>query len=384
GWEAAPAQITFYKDVYPILSRLSSTQWVNEGFFMLFGTNSPSDFQDKDYLKVLSSPDVSHQAERVRVFSWFRYTNSKEYLPAKVPPHYGDLFGDYASLPAVDLSVTLTQYEILQRWAEGDFTAGTIAGEVDFEKLSLPEQTDALLKAPLAECLGGPFHPGIEITWPFRHLMMWEAPYRLKLLPENEAVRDDYGPILTGAIALGEGGPLDGSGPGSLTRWLGVPWQTDEASCLSGYDVTLYLPLPSFWSVRVPNTVLSSDSFDRASLPSLNDGQRLKHFAYRVDWLRDFSSSYVTRINKMVKSWHQLGVIARREVAPGSSYLPETWWVETERKGPAGDDPTLKQVQYAEKEETLLKSTGLGNELAVNTEVAGQLRESRPLQRHEL
>ena len=31
-------------------------------------------------------------------------------------------------------------------------------------------------------------------------------------------------------------GPLAGSGPGDLTRWQGTPWQSDAASCRSGYQ----------------------------------------------------------------------------------------------------------------------------------------------------
>lgn len=53
------------------------------------------------------------------------------------------------------------------------------------------------------------------------------------------------------------GGPLYFNGPGDLTRWMAVPWQTDTASCRSGY-VPEYDPyLPTFWPHRVPNHVLT-------------------------------------------------------------------------------------------------------------------------------
>lgn len=375
GWFPPKEKIIFYRDIYPILHRMSSTQWVNEGFFMLFGTNSPSDFENPEFIAQLESPDPAHEAERKRVFEWFRDRNSTVYEPAKIPPHYGDLFGDYNDLPAVDLAVTDTQYDMLRRWAEGDFTTGEPRKPVVFDELPVRSQVLALLQAPLEECLGGPFHPGIEITWPFRHLMMWNEPYRLKVLPEDSGVRDDYGGMLTSEIALSPNGPLDGSGPGSVTRWLGVPWQTDEASCLSGYDLTLYLPLPSFWSVRVPNTVLSKDSFDRLNVSTTSDGQKLKHFSYRVDWMRDFTTTYVTRINNMVAKWHQLGIITRHDLENPSQFLPEALWVETDRKGPTGTDPTLVQVRHAEQD-PIVTARGLMAEEAP--------RESQPLKRHEL
>jgi hypothetical protein len=378
-WLVAPKQITFWEHIYPILQRMTSAQWVNEGFFMLFGTNSPSDFTNPELIKKLCNPAAANKEDRDYVFKWFRDTFSSQYQPNLIPPYYGDLFDDYQNQPHVDLSVTSTQHNWLQRWAEGDFITGTPQPDIPFDKMTPAEQTAALLKAPLEECLGGPFHPGIEITWPLRNLIMWEKPFRLKILPEDKPVSDNYGPILTSAIALGPGGPLDGSGPGSLTRWLGVPWQTDEASCLSGYDQTLYLPLPSFWAARVPNYVLSMDSYNRANSKTINTGQRLKHFAYRVNWLRDFSTTYVGRINDMVAKWHKLGVIALHNSLPGDEnpFLPEQWWVETKREGPKGKDPSLQQVIKAEHEPEALTFESL------TIEEEG-LRESKPARRFEM
>lgn len=384
GWVKPKGEISFYEDIYPILYRMSSTQWVNEGFFMLFGTNSPSDFNNPKFVKLLEAPDPQYQSERMRIFEWFRDTKSSEYEPSKLPPHYGDLFGDYEDLLHVDLSVTDTQFEMLRQWAEGNFVKGNPIQDIPFDEMTAKQQTDALLKAPLEECLGGPFHPGIEITWPFRQLMMWEEPYRLKLLPEGTEARDDYGSIITSEIALSQGGPLDGTAPGSLTRWLGVPWQTDEASCLSGYDLTLYLPLPSFWAVRVPNTVLSMDSFQRATVENLNVSQKLKHFSYRVDWLRDFTTSYVPRINNMVSKWHQLGIITKHTADGQTSALPEEWWVETHRKGPAGEDPTLKQVKLAERDVIVDRNARGEKMLRASVPDEGMPRQSQPLKRHEL
>lgn len=357
GWLKAPEKITFYDQIFPILDRMCQAQWVNQGFFMLFGHNSPSDFSSPENIKQLSDPSPKAKAARMRVFDWMRDPNSNVPRPAQIPPYYGDLFGDYEGQAKDDLAVTVTQYQWLKKWAEGDFTTGTMPVPQPFDSLSVPEQLAALNKAPFEECLGGPFHPGIEITWPFRNLIMWEKPFRLKLLPENMDTPDDYGPLLAPAIALAPGGPLDGSGPGSLSRWLGVPWQTDEASCLSGYEASNYLPLPSFWAVRVPNQVFSEKSFKRVSDPSLNIGQRLKHFSYRVDWLRDLGSNYTIRINNMISEWHDLGVIARHEGVPAAEneLLPSVYWVESDLGRFASDtamteayDSSWEQVKIAE------------------------------------
>lgn len=349
--DPAAKKLEFYRDIYPMLQRMSNTQYVNAGFAMLFGKNSPSDFNNPELLAKLSDPSAKNKATRQRIFSWFRDPDSTEYTPAKVPPFYGDGFGEYEAIAIVDLPITRTQYARLKQWASGKFVAGKPQKPKAFDKMSAAEQLNSLNQAPFEECLGGPFHPGIEITWPMRVKSMWAEPYRLKTVQEGEPTKLDFGPLLSPAIALGEDGPVSVSGPGALTRWLGVPWQTDEASCLSGYNPTFYLPLPSFWAARVPNQVLSEDSYERMQDGDLNMGQRLKHFDYRQDWLRDFGTVYKTRINYMVTKWHQLGVIApiKGKVANNDGgFLPDEVWKETGRYFKKGSDPTFAQVLFAE------------------------------------
>lgn len=352
--------VNFWEHIYPVLERMTNTQWVNHGFFMLFGKNSPSDFTNPELLNKLSDPSESSKEERERIFNWLRNPNSNVAEPKKVPPFYGDGFGDYTNIALDDLPITNTQYKWFEKWAKGDFNNVKVDKIKSFNELSLEEQIEALNIAPFEECLGGPFHPGIELTWPMRNALMWEKPFRLKVLPENEMPNLDYGSLLSPAIALSEDGPLSASGPGSLTRWLGVPWQTDEASCLSGYDTTTYLPLPSFWAARVPNQVLSEDSYGRMSDTKVNIAQRLKHFDYRQDWLREFGTQYLPKINKMISEWHDLGIIAETEYKnQESDFLPNRVWKET-RMAYTSIDPTMEQVRYAERvtvNEKMLKTT---------------------------
>lgn len=340
--------INFWEHIYPVFQRMTDTQWVNHGFFMLFGQNSPADFSQNEFLDVLSDNSSKAKKERMRVFNWFRDPTVKRPTPNKVPPFYGDGFGEYTHIALDDLPLTPTLYKWLKKWAEGDFYAKKTKKETSFQKLSLKEQIKALNRAPLEECLGGPFHPGIELTWPMRVKRMWEKPFRLNTLHENELPNLNYGSLLSPAIALGKNGPLAASGPGSLTRWLGVPWQTDEASCLSGYDTTTYLSLPSFWAARVPNQVLSKDSYERLKLTDLPIGQRLKHFDYRQDWLRELGTQYLSKINKMVSQWHDLGVITENEAVTDTELLPKKIWSEDTGITYEREDPSFIQVKYAE------------------------------------
>jgi hypothetical protein len=144
---------------------------------------------------------------------------------------------------------------------------------------------------------------------------------------------------------------VDASGPGTLTRWMGVPWQTDEASCMAGYELGTYLPLPSFWAARVPNQVLSDRAYRRLMDTSLPTGQRLKHFDNRQEWLRFFGPSYARRINDNVTNWWRVGIVTE-QTGPADHaehHLPERLWVETGiDENLVKADATWQQVLIAE------------------------------------
>lgn len=353
--EEASRRPTFWGDIYPIFERLVNSQWVNGGVDFLFGPYSPSNLTSPELLKKLADPSDEFRQVRRALFQWFRdpADNAGPEEAVRIPPFYGDAFGDFTSIGMVELALTATQYARMGRWADGDFDPDPKFRERPARVEDYPPaaQPHALDEANLESCLGGPFHPGIELTWTLRLPIMWRSPFRLNILPEGETPSDDYGPVLRPEVALSEGGPHAASGPGTLTRWMGVPWQTDEASCLSGYDIATYLRLPSFWAARVPNQVLSSLAYQRVLDMRLPFGQRLKHFNYRQEWLRYFGPSYQTRINQNVAMWHKVGVVVEQ---PGpadhtQTGLPERVWVET---GLAEEftegDPTWRQILLAE------------------------------------
>ncbi len=385
GWLQAPQEVRFWEDVFPIFERMVNSQWVNLGAYLLFGAGSPGDLLEPARLARLADPGPAARAERERVFKMFRQPPApwdtpgrRAHLPppqpALLPPFYGDGFGEYEDLAIDELALTPTQYERLTRWAAGDFVPGERRlPPARIEDLPLAEQPAALDRTPLEDCLGGPFHPGIELTWPMRVPRMWRPPqhagglrFRLHILPPGESPRDDFGPVLTPEVCLGPDGPLAASGPGTLTRWLGIPWQTDEASCLAGYDFSTYLPLPSFWAARVPNDVLSEQAFEQATDSRLSYVQRLKNLAHRQFWLRDLQGSgYQARINNMVKEWNLLGIVAEHPAPTAvqngeQEGFPDRYWVETDRDRSFSDaDPTWRQLLIVENLEPQEQKTAL-------------------------
>jgi len=350
----APDRPSFWKHIYPIFERLVRCQWVNGGIHFLFGHNSPSDLTNPDQLAKLSNPGDDCKALRTSLFRWFRDPAQAKEQPVKLPPFYGDGFGDLMNVGIIELSVTQTQYAWLREWADGNFDAAPDdrpGPSRALDEYPAKEQAEALNRANLEDCLGGPFHPGIEMTWTLRVARMWKEPFRLNVLPEGVQPQADFGDILKPAVAVAPGGAVDASGPGTLTRWMGVPWQTDEASCMAGYELGTYLPLPSFWAARVPNQVLSERAYRRLMDTSLPTGQRLKHFDNRQEWLRFFGPSYARRINDNVTSWWRVGIVAE-QTGPtdhAEHHLPERLWVETDiDENLVKADATWQQVLIAE------------------------------------
>jgi hypothetical protein len=307
---------------------------------MLVGAFSPSDWTDPKLKAVLADAGNSARSERERVFRWFRDPRSPDRKGSLLPPFYGD--GDkFPNEGSYDLSLTPRQYECMRLWAKGKFDSGG--------RYPTPlNETEALDRAPLEECVGGPFGPGVELPWILRQSRMWIAPFRLKVLPEGAPVRDDYGDLLLPKACFRSRGPLDGAGPGTLTRWMGVPWQADAAACPAGNETPKhFLPLPSFWASRVPNWVLTEQAYHLALDGRLGEIRRIMHFNRRHAWWRDIDQGFSARINNNVKQWGRLGIVAPKH---GEPPFPSRIWVETGRGGyDEANDPTVQQARIAER-----------------------------------
>jgi hypothetical protein len=357
GYCAPPERPNFTRDIWPIFDRLTGNQWVNRGIFLLHGTGSPLDARDPEVVKRLSDASDGARSFREAVFKLFRRPNTYVYAPAAIPSFYGDGV-DYGFPPvppasydaSADLALTPTLQRLMQQWADGEFVSDWTGFPIppEFDALPVSEQPRALDRANLYDVLGGPFHPGIELTWIMRQPRLWKAPYRLKLAAEGTRTRQDFGPELTPEICLGPNGPLSETGAGALTRWMGVPWQTDGGSCSSGgeYTPTYYLSVPSFWGARVPNDVLPQAAYNRMTSPGMSAAQRNKHFNSRAEWYRSLEpSSGYARAQAMIAQWPNLGIV--EPVKPAQGYT-EVFHVEAAPLDPLEDDPTFALIAAIE------------------------------------
>ena len=334
-WLMPVATPSFTDHIWPLLRQFSETQWVNWGFYLQFGWGAPNDFRRPDYLYKLSTitrdatgvTDV-YKELRLQVAHLFRQQNETVDDPGKWPQMHGDAAGLVS--PRASLALTATQYAFLEQWANGTFVADwttdpTPAAQLD--QVPLAEQPAMLDRAALWYCSGGPFHPGCELTWPMRNCNMYYAPFRIRRRPSDHPL-PDYGEVLTPLEATSEYGPLYASGPGDLTRWLAVPWQTDTASCYSGMQG--YDPyLPTFWPARVPNHVLAESHYRVLMDRARPIAERRAAFDTRAVWPRFLEGAWLDRINQMVFDFGRLGIVERRD-GPGDPDFPPHVFVESQ------------------------------------------------------
>jgi hypothetical protein len=351
GWLPFPDRVSFIRHIQPILDRLVALQWVNQGFATQFGWGGRQDFLDREYLVRLASNQSQHAELRRQVFTTFRDLDRDGQSPVPWPW----IYGDSTSLPPISarqhLALSPTQYRLLERWADGDFEPDL---DLDAQRPSsldavpLADRPAILDEATLTFCLADAFHPGCEVTWPIRHTSMYSAPFRIRHRSPG-VPEPSYGAVLTSGVALSVGGPLYAQGPGGLSRWMAVPWQTDTASCRSGYYVGYgprYDPyLPTFWPARVPNHVLSLADYQVITDPDTTPEDRLAAFTRRANWFRVLTGNYPDQINQMVTDFGKMGVMEVRPGHPGDPTLPPEVLVESQPGLPTEGVPPNRNLR---------------------------------------
>jgi hypothetical protein len=340
-----PGEVSFARHIQPILERMCGLQWVNLGFADQFGWRAPHEFVRADYLARLGAdPNPANRANatefaelRKQVFNKFRNYATNNGWRGLWPWVYGDAM-DVDGAPHRDLALSNLQLARLQKWADGqflpDYDPKAKPGRT-LDDFDLADRPDTLTEAALSFCLADAFHPGCEITWVVRNLYLYRPlppgarlPFlRFKVRPAS-LPEPDYGDVLVPQEALSSSGPLNSLGPGDLTRWMAVPWQTDTASCRAGYEQ--FTPsTPTFWPARVPNHVLTEDDYDKVMDGNLAPARRWEAFRRRLNWLRDLGRGFDS-INRMVTEFGLLGLVERRK-GPGGEF-PDVLLVEVKPK----------------------------------------------------
>ena len=113
--------------------------------------------------------------------------------------------------------------------------------------------------------------------------------------------------------------------PGDLTKWMGIPWQSDAGSCQAVWTDSQY-PVPAWWAANLPIDVLTQDSYrkikDESSNAPLPETKR-NMYANRLPWLHTTDTGYVgyhaeggylNGLSNMAYKWDQIGMVSARSL----------------------------------------------------------------------
>lgn len=290
-------QPDFETEIWPILRRGEGYPWVAAI------PPKPHAF-DKEKL---GDPDPQYNSLRQFYFNIIRPSDQPNTLKSAtngqtlMPYLAGDNCLNEGQLTSTYLTVTDTQYFLLQQWAAGKFRTNSPNTEWN--------EAEHLTWAALENCVGGAFSPGIEMTWVSRLPAIYAAPFRPKF---REKVARPLSLDLNLTVGLE---------PGDLSKFMAVPWQADFNECSSqpiGSNVLWW------WPVQRPEFVYVTDS----------DGnrQQVPWVGTAVDQTADGFISFSDDID-MVKFWDKLGFVFNF----GSDESPD--FQETERVLPREPSP---------------------------------------------
>ncbi|MGB1242383.1 MAG: LodA/GoxA family CTQ-dependent oxidase [Chitinophagales bacterium] len=348
GQISLPNPIVFNHHVKPILQRMSNLQWVNKGFSAMFGVDGPMNFDDSDLVAKLSSVvgkengDDIYKELRRSILNSFRTNTSTSLEKYAWPGIYGDEFGEveqYENSPKYYFNLPPVYRYILREWVDGNFVTDA---EITME------EPDILDQSAMHFCIADAFHPGAELTWPMRHVSMYDAPYRIKTRDRNQP-EPNYGGRLSSAAALQIGGPLYEQGPGDLTKWMALPWQGDTAYCRSGYESSFDPYVPTYWPARVPNQVFALKDYNTLCDTDKTKEERLAALHNREAWMRTVPQTLPApeQMKYMVAHFEKMGIVEAKPRPEDMPWLPEVLFVENLQ------DVPLKGVLLSAEEEAL-------------------------------
>jgi hypothetical protein len=136
-------------------------------------------------------------------------------------------------VPSKFLRLTDTMLFLLRQWADGKFINEKLE---DIQPAPLPEPA-ALDRGVLANALGGAFCPGGEATWIMRNPAIYSSAYRIHQFPTPVPGSLNQPGAVNGADTTAN--IAAGLEPGDITKYSGVPWQSDFNECTNqDIDVT--------------------------------------------------------------------------------------------------------------------------------------------------
>lgn len=350
----------FFRDIWPILQRPYYMQFTTA---VLGISNAAHDTgpQGDFFVDWMAAPPDKEtgadpfKARRQFVFGMLREEGEENlYYNHHVPegtamynkPLMPLLCGDNPlsnTLPSKFLRLTDTQLFMLKQWAIGKFINEKSEDFKD-DQAKLPvRKGEELDRGVLSNALGGAFCPGAETCWIMRNPAIYSSPYRINQNPAFLGLIFNM-PVLSLMPKMS-----DGLEPGDITKYSGVPWQSDFNECSFNMTDITFEDWNELYPESVGNTLLPQMQQDQYVLwwPShrpmqvyvpkeqRSDPKNPKKVTYsytQAQWSRGIQQTQAGDL-KMVTEWSKLGFLIRNS-DPKSGIL----YVETEYTGDVNVD----------------------------------------------
>lgn len=288
-------QPDFATEIYPILYRAAASMFLFQ----------PAVGKHASLVKWanLASKDAKYAPDRQAVMVWVREpdakpTNSFPYMPKLLGDEPYKLSGGVIH-QRVRLTVTPTQFALLQQWVKGNFVEPAVVPPVAPTKLVVtPEGLD---QAALENCVGGAFFPGIEVGWQSRSASIYAEPFRIK-----HSAPSPY---------LGDAATLVAAG--FFTRQMALPWQADFLQCKSEPDSSGAFPGMGswgWWPAQRPDWVFPTEAAFKSVPPKPVAWHRATKAGATTAWPVGFGGDTSTpSYEEMLGNWRKFGFIVEKK-----------------------------------------------------------------------
>jgi hypothetical protein len=323
-------QVSFTRDIYPVLARLQQYHWLNAAAYRGHGPGPGKagnflDAQNRPLDWVYRKGEEFSQLKK-HVFERLRPPNllgeptpttadTKESLKWASSKYMPQMSGDggeasvsqdnspqapgpvVGSLYVTWLTLTATQYNNFKLWAEDKFDddwTGSPPEFVPIWKYPTAQQPAMIDKGALDPCVGGAFYPGIEMTFISTYTDTWSGLCRLDANKFK---------------------------PGDITCWMALPWQADFSECNTNW-----------WPAARPDDVVPEAEYEQilANYNASMEGGLEAVLANRVPWARGIPSVSPALDNAMVHAWKDFGFIVPKTY-PREGPNAQVVYIETDR-----------------------------------------------------
>ena len=283
---------SFLHDIYPMLKHALDARDVHD-------SGGSTNYHRMWFEDMSKLSEISESASKIRkaIFNYMRDPDSAKVEWDKMPRGHGDEYADPEDETLTArcfFSLTRIQYAMFREWTEGNFIADWPGNDPIFSAKSDPAPDDLDIAAT-ENSVGGPFFPGIDVSWLIRVKELYSEPFRLKI-PAQPTKEIGANPDKIGALQFQ---------PGFFSQQMALPWQADFYDCHKERrenpenNKEYYF---MWWTAHRPDDVFPSGKQDKER------------------WVREFDQfasagaqpddlENLERFNQMQKRWHELKFI---------------------------------------------------------------------------